>query len=261
MSQFAFLEAEFPDIFGHASRAENLAHADPRAAAFYGRLALETAVGWLYRHDRTLKDPYEPTLAAHLAEPNFQALIGRTLTVNARFVKDTGNAAAHGKPVSGPQAATALREFFHVAYWLARNYARGPKPPAEASFRIEALPRLAQVPATTLAQLQEIGRRFAETVKAREAAEAARLACSGPVGADEMTRAGSQVAGRHRAERRRMWAGVHGTENRILQAELDAQVDIVRPFCLHHLAAGVATFKSFPDLELTSAPPRYSSRM
>ncbi len=55
MSQFAFLQAEFPDIFAHAARAENLAHADPRAAAFYGRLALETAVEWLYRRDRTLK--------------------------------------------------------------------------------------------------------------------------------------------------------------------------------------------------------------
>ena len=64
MSQFAFLQAEFSDIFGHVSRAENLAQADPRGAAFYCRLALETAVIWLYRHDRTLKDPYEATLAA-----------------------------------------------------------------------------------------------------------------------------------------------------------------------------------------------------
>jgi type I restriction enzyme R subunit len=174
MSQFAFLQAEFPDIFAHAARAENLAHADPRAAAFYGRLALETVVEWLYRHDRTLKDPFEPTLAAHLAEPTFQALVGRTLAVKARYVKDTGNAAAHGKTVSGSQATTALREFFHIAYWLAHNYARGAKPAPEAAFRVEALPRLAQVPATTLAQLQEIGRRFKETVEQREAAEAAR---------------------------------------------------------------------------------------
>jgi len=176
MSQFAFLQAEFPDIFGFASRAEDLAHADPRGSAFYCRLALETAVDWLYRHDRTLKDPYEPTLAAHLAEPSFQALVGRTLAVKARYVKDTGNAAAHGKQVSGGQAATALREFFHVAYWLARTYARAAKPPPDAAFRAEALPRLAQVPATTLAQLQEIGRRFKQTVEAREAAEAARRA-------------------------------------------------------------------------------------
>src|SRR5215207_3926357 len=124
MSQFAFLQAEFPEVFRHAARAETLANADPRAAAFYCRLALETAVTWLYRHDRTLKNPYDPTLAALLAEPSFQALVGRTLAVKARYVKDTGNAAAHGKQVSGGQAATALREFFHVAYWLARTYAR-----------------------------------------------------------------------------------------------------------------------------------------
>jgi type I restriction enzyme R subunit len=174
MSQFAFLQTEFPNIFGHAARAENLAQADPRGAAFYCRLALETAVAWLYRHDRTLKNPYEPTLAAYLAEPTFRTLVGQTLSAKARFVKDTGNAAAHGKPVSVMQAATALREFFHVAYWLTRTYARGAKPPPEAIFSIEALPRLSQVPTTTLAQLQEVARRFAESVKAREAAEEAR---------------------------------------------------------------------------------------
>ena len=176
MSQFAFLQAEFADIFDHASRAERLAHSDPRAAAFYSRLALETAVDWLYRHDGTLKNPYDPTLAALIAEPSFQALVGRTLAVKARFVKDTGNAAAHGKPVSVGQAASSVREFFHVAYWVAHTYARGPKPTPYAAFRVEALPRLTQVPAATLAQLQEIGRRFKETVEAREAAEAARRA-------------------------------------------------------------------------------------
>ncbi len=89
-------------------------------------------------------------------------------------MKDTGNAAAHGKNVSTMEAATALREFFHVAYWVARTYGRGAKPAPDAAFSVAALPRLAQVPAATLAQLQEIGRRFKETVAAREAAEAAR---------------------------------------------------------------------------------------
>jgi type I restriction enzyme R subunit len=171
MSQFAFLQAEFPDIFQHVARAETLARTDPRGAAFYCRLALETAVGWLYRHDGSLRNPYDPTLAALLAEPSFQTLVGRTLAVKARFVKDAGNAAAHGKSVSAQQAATSLREFFHVAYWLARTYAKGAKPPADAVFRIEALPRVAQVAATTIAQLQEVARRFKETVEARDAAE------------------------------------------------------------------------------------------
>jgi type I restriction enzyme R subunit len=174
VSQFAFLQAEFPEIFGHAARAEALANADPRASAFYCRLALETAVGWLYRHDGTLKNPYDPTLAALLAEPTFQALVGRPITVKARFVKDTGNAAAHGKPISVGQVAAALREFFHIAYWLVRTYARGVKPPADANFRIEALPKVTQVATSTLTQLQEVARRFKDTVEARAAAEEAR---------------------------------------------------------------------------------------
>ena len=50
-----------------------------------------------------------------------------------------------GRRKRSRNCTACLREFFHVAYWLARAYARGAKPPADAAFRIEALPRLAQV--------------------------------------------------------------------------------------------------------------------
>lgn len=173
MSQFSFLAAEFPDIFAHASRAEALARSDSRGAAFYCRLALETSVEWLYRHDGTLRSPYDSTLAALIAAPSFQTLVGRTLCVKARFVKDVGNAAAHGKPVAPTQAATALREFFDIAYWLVRTYARGGKPAPDAAFSLEALPKLAQVQQTTLAQLQEAARRYRASVEERKTVEAA----------------------------------------------------------------------------------------
>jgi type I restriction enzyme R subunit len=44
-------------------QAENHARTDARAACFYARLALETIVNWLYRAERSLRDPYERTLA------------------------------------------------------------------------------------------------------------------------------------------------------------------------------------------------------
>ena len=47
-----------------------------------------------------------------------------------------------GRRKRSRNCTACLREFFHVAYWLARTYARGAKPPADAAFRIEALPRL-----------------------------------------------------------------------------------------------------------------------
>ncbi len=177
MSQFAFLAAEFPAVHEHAARAENLAHADPRAACFYARFALEVMVQWLYRHDSSLRDPYDTTLAARIHEPTFQRLVGSALVAKARIVKDLGNAAVHeAKPVPPAQAVTALRELFHLSYWLARTYGRGAHPDAKLAFSPDALPRTSSIAVAKLAQLQEIARRFTDNVKAREEAEKQRLA-------------------------------------------------------------------------------------
>jgi type I restriction enzyme, R subunit len=177
MSQFAFLSAEFPEVYAHASRAESLALADARAACFYARLALEVAVGWLYKRDSTLRDPYETTLAARIHEATFKTLVGSSLVAKARIVKDLGNAAVHEtRSVSQDKAVTAVRELFHFAYWLTRTYARGPKPSPGLTFSREALPRTTQVAVATLKQLQEAEQRYAETVRRREEAEQQKLA-------------------------------------------------------------------------------------
>jgi len=73
-------------------------------------------------------------------------------------------------------AATALRELFHVAYWLVRTYAKGAKPAASLAFSRDALPRTATIPAATLAELQAAAQRFVDAAKASEEAEAQRQA-------------------------------------------------------------------------------------
>ena len=57
MSQFLFLAADFPDLKQHAEKAEKLALSDPRGACFRARLALETAMKWLYRNEPALRQP------------------------------------------------------------------------------------------------------------------------------------------------------------------------------------------------------------
>src|SRR5271154_5239535 len=105
MSQFAFLDPDFAEAHEHAARAESIAHADPRAACFYARFALEVIVKWLYRHDPSLKNPYETTLSARIHEPTFRTLVGQPLVAKARIIKDLGNSAVHdAKPVPFPQA-------------------------------------------------------------------------------------------------------------------------------------------------------------
>ena len=176
MSQFAFLSAEFPEVFAHASRAESLALFDARSSCFYARLALEVGVGWLYKRDSSLKDPYETTLAARIHEATFRTLVGSALVAKARIVKDLGNIAVHEtRAVPPDKAVIALRELFHFAYWLTRTYTRGPKPGPGLTFSPQALPRTTQVAVATLKQLQEAEQRYAESVRAREEAEQQRL--------------------------------------------------------------------------------------
>jgi len=129
MSNFAFLETEWPDLHDAASKAESLAYPDARAACFYARRALDLAVHWRYKHDPALKLPYQDHLSALIHEPTFRQAVGPAVFSKARLVKDLGNLAVHShKPVRQLDAIMAARELFHFCFWLARTYARGAEP-------------------------------------------------------------------------------------------------------------------------------------
>ena len=95
MSQFAFLNAEFAPVFDLARKAESAALSDPRGSCFYARLALESAVKWMYDNDRSLRSPYDTALSALIHEGTFRALVGNALVTKARIIKDFGNKAVH----------------------------------------------------------------------------------------------------------------------------------------------------------------------
>lgn len=176
MSQFTFLQAEFAAVFELARKAETAALSDPRAACFYARLALESAVKWMYDNDRSLRSPYDTALSALIHEGTFRDLVGNALVTKARIIKDLGNAAVHDTRAVPPQAAiNAVRELFHFSYWLVRTYARGAKPAAALSFAPDALPRAIAIEAQTLARLQAIAKAHDEALQVAADAQAARL--------------------------------------------------------------------------------------
>ena len=132
MTHFTFLQAEWPAVFEAASKAEAAVHPDPRTACFYARRSLELAVAWLYKHDPSLKLPYQDNLSALIHEPTFKALAGEAVFNKTRIIARLGNQAVHSlRPVPPADALTAVGELFHVGYWLARTYARGEKPAPE----------------------------------------------------------------------------------------------------------------------------------
>ena len=157
MSNFAFLQTEWPGLHDEAREAEALAYADSRTACFHARRALEVMVHWLYKYDRALKLPYQDNLSALIHEPTLKAAAGAAVFTKMVLINRLGNAAVHGhRPVPQADAVTAVRELFHVAYWLAHSYARGAKPPPGLAFDLNALPKTTPLPKQTIEQLQRL---------------------------------------------------------------------------------------------------------
>ena len=138
-SNFGFLQTEWPQLFAEAQKAEALVIPDPRTACFYARRTLESAVAWLYKSDPALKLPYQDNLSALIHEPTFKTTVGQKIFVKAKLIKDLGNLAAHShKPLQQRDSMVAVRELFHICFWLARTYAKGAKPADGLTFDPDA---------------------------------------------------------------------------------------------------------------------------
>ena len=189
VSNFSFLQAEWPALYAEATKAEQAALTDPRTACFYARRTLELAVVWLFRAEGgrggKLQMPYKPDLSAFLFEPSFKVLVGPALQAKMDVLRKQGNNAVHSaRPITAADATAVLRELFQVAFWLARNYGRNvaARPDPALQFRAELLPRptnaaaeqaAAQASAqATQAALQKLATQ-ADELAARDAALAA----------------------------------------------------------------------------------------
>ncbi len=170
MSQFAFLRSEFASVFSHAQKAENLALSDPRGACFYSRLALETAIKWMYEADPNLRSPYDDALSALIHEPSFRNLAGNALVTKAKLIKDLGNRAVHdsNRKISEHSSITSIRELFHFSYWLVRTYAKGSKPAANIQFDPNGLQKTLTITASTVQQIKKMREDFDAREKALE---------------------------------------------------------------------------------------------
>ena len=157
MTQFAFLQREWPSVFDAAGRAETAVHADPRTACFYARRALELAVAWAYKYDPGLKLPYQDNLSALIHDPSFKQTAGEAVFSKARVIVTLGNRAVHShRAIPSDDALVAVRELFHVAYWLARTYGRVARPAPGLTFDASALPRATPAPKQDAEQLQRL---------------------------------------------------------------------------------------------------------
>ena len=157
MSNFTFLQSEWPLLFDAATKAESMAHSDARASCFYARRTLELAVAWLYKYDPALRLPYQDHLSALIHEPTFHQTVGDAVFTKTKLIKDLGNLAVHStRKITSTDALTVTRELFHVCYWLARTYGQKSRPAPNLSFSIALLPQSTSASIQTLDQLQKL---------------------------------------------------------------------------------------------------------
>jgi type I restriction enzyme, R subunit len=140
LSNFLFLQTEWNTVHESATKAENLVSSDARTSCFYSRRTLEIIVAWLYKHDKSLRLPYQDHLSALIHEPTFKKAVGEAIFAKTKVIKDLGNLAVHSlRPIAQTDALAAIRELFHICFWLARTYSKEVKPSPSLAFNPSAL--------------------------------------------------------------------------------------------------------------------------
>ncbi len=114
-------------------------------------------MSWAYKYDPALKLPYQDNLSALIHEPSFKQTAGEAVFSKARVINTLGNRAVHShRAVPEVDALAAVRELFHVAYWLARTYGRAARPEPGLAFDAAKLLRPAAAAQQSAEQLQAL---------------------------------------------------------------------------------------------------------
>lgn len=163
MSNFAFLPTEFRAIKESATKAEGHIMGDPRAACFHSRFTLEAIIHWLYRHDASLRMPYDQSLGALLHEPCLQNLLPEAVFQKGRVILKVGNQAVHdSRPVRQYDALQVVKELHHICYWIVRTYNRSVSQ-ADIQWQDTLVPRAgSDGEVVSRKQLEELETRLAE---------------------------------------------------------------------------------------------------
>jgi len=130
MSNFSFIQTDFPALYADALEAEQLTFVSPKAAAIFCRSTLENAINWLYDHDAKLERPWRSDLSTLMHEHAFRTLFNPTLFAELNLIRKTGNVAAHGKKVGQQDALASLKYLFRFLRFLAIYYGES-SPPAQ----------------------------------------------------------------------------------------------------------------------------------
>lgn len=179
MTNFDFLlsDPQFGSFANSAVAAEKIYNIDPGACVMNCRRALEAAVKWMYSVDGALVMPYDDRLASLVDAGDFRDIVGDDLWRRLKYIRQTGNIAAHtGKKLSQAQALLCLENLWYFMDFIAccygADYTPGCFDPALPERAGEGAPLLRESPpAPELAALMEENAALRAELTARREAQ------------------------------------------------------------------------------------------
>ncbi|WP_069132924.1 DEAD/DEAH box helicase family protein [Rhodohalobacter halophilus] len=163
MSNFDFLQPDWPEFSGDAKAVEKLVRFDPRGACGRARHLIEQVVLWMYEHDEDLEMPYETNFHTLINEISFKKIIGPQVYFKIDAIRKMGNIALHEKKrISEQDAMQICRETFHVMYWLYRTYTTDEQPKPEIKFDAGKVPVTEKEPQVSPEDLEKLQQQMEE---------------------------------------------------------------------------------------------------
>ena len=106
-----------------AVAAERIFHIDLSQCVIACRRSMEFAVKWMYSVDGGLVMPYDDRLVSLTDAEDFRDIVGEDLWHRLKYIRQTGNAAAHtGKKITPEQAELCLENLYHFIDFIAYCY-------------------------------------------------------------------------------------------------------------------------------------------
>ena len=179
MTNFDFLlsDPQFGSFANSAVTAEKIYNIDPGACVINCRRAMEAAVKWMYSVDGALVMPYDDRLASLVDAGDFRDIVGDDLWRRLKYIRQTGNIAAHtGQKLSPAQALLCLENLWYFMDFIAccygADYTPGQFDPALPEKAGEGSPLLRESPpGPELAALMEENAALRAELTARREAQ------------------------------------------------------------------------------------------
>ena len=124
MSNFQFLNKEWPQIFEIAKEAEDMANTKARSSLVNARAAFEKGIRWMYENDERLFEDYDKrkTVQNLLQTKSLKIVTEKSLRRELHLLQKLGNEAAHGEITDTEKANTCIKILFQFCSHLAVSY-------------------------------------------------------------------------------------------------------------------------------------------